>query len=563
MKIHIATFFLLFCSILTFAQTNTESLLLDSAVNFNFTSQFDSVPSYKTVYIFDKINNSKTDEQYVYNSENNCWVGKYKTEYFLNQTNQNDSVIYYTYSTEQKIWEKSSKHEYLYDNINNSLISIMFNWDNVNSIWKPYQKGITVNDEYGHQIFNKFGFWDETINNWFFFEIMEYEFDKNQNCTLSQISFNIEGVFQVVEKHVSTFDEKNNWLTNVFFNSYNSLNELLPINKDENTYDVNNNLIMNIKSSWDTTSNSWINVFKYEYDNYYYKIPLYKIYYEWNNSLKTWAQKTKEEGYSGSTTTIYDYIFNETTQNWDYDIKTDYKFDSDTNIIYQKTWKYDSYYFSPFELYEYTFNSKLKTSEAKYTFNNFGDKIAVTKYEIEYDEFKNFIFYQSYKGSGSSSAWYNVSKEERIYNTENKLIFSAKYNWYSSLNKWIGTEKHQAIYDETNKNILIDLNCIWDNATFDWVFNNKTYFYYQSNILSSINVANLNLKIFPNPVQNQLNIETKGISKVQIFNQIGQEILEKDFENSGEIDFSNFKSGIYLVKFSNTEGVNIQKVIKN
>jgi hypothetical protein len=79
--------------------------------------------------------------------------------------------------------------------------------------------------------------------------------------------------------------------------------------------------------------------------------------------------------------------------------------------------------------------------------------------------------------------------------------------------------------------------------------------------LDSIHVSQLNhIKVYPNPVDNILNIELIEIENVQlnIYNTVGQKVLAFEIKNqSSQIDITSLKSGIYYYTIS---GENIETV---
>ncbi len=77
----------------------------------------------------------------------------------------------------------------------------------------------------------------------------------------------------------------------------------------------------------------------------------------------------------------------------------------------------------------------------------------------------------------------------------------------------------------------------------------------------SINQFNKSdIKIYPNPVQNQLNIESQEIiNGIEIFDLLGKKIFES---KSKTIDVSGLQSGIYLLKINTENGILTQKIIK-
>ena len=69
------------------------------------------------------------------------------------------------------------------------------------------------------------------------------------------------------------------------------------------------------------------------------------------------------------------------------------------------------------------------------------------------------------------------------------------------------------------------------------------------------------IQIYPNPVSSVLKITSPNhIDKALIYNLQGQIISE--INNSNELDFSAFQSGMYLVKIVSEKGLKIQNIIK-
>lgn len=70
----------------------------------------------------------------------------------------------------------------------------------------------------------------------------------------------------------------------------------------------------------------------------------------------------------------------------------------------------------------------------------------------------------------------------------------------------------------------------------------------------------LKIKVYPNPVTHSLIIESDKESLYELYNINGQKILTINKSNPTEIiDFSNYSSGIYLLKINNQE---THKIIK-
>jgi hypothetical protein len=78
-------------------------------------------------------------------------------------------------------------------------------------------------------------------------------------------------------------------------------------------------------------------------------------------------------------------------------------------------------------------------------------------------------------------------------------------------------------------------------------------------------------RIYPNPASDRLFIEINDLAgkdlRLFIFNHLGQMVLNRQLEYSGgqireELDISNFKAGMYLIRIVTSEDIYTQKVIK-
>lgn len=81
--------------------------------------------------------------------------------------------------------------------------------------------------------------------------------------------------------------------------------------------------------------------------------------------------------------------------------------------------------------------------------------------------------------------------------------------------------------------------------------------------LSTNNIAaNVqDVKVFPNPTTDILNIKTKArLKKIEVYNNLGQKILET---NQNKINIHNFSNGIFLLKIHGSGGeIALKKIIK-
>ncbi|WP_338815330.1 T9SS type A sorting domain-containing protein [Bernardetia sp. Wsw4-3y2] len=74
--------------------------------------------------------------------------------------------------------------------------------------------------------------------------------------------------------------------------------------------------------------------------------------------------------------------------------------------------------------------------------------------------------------------------------------------------------------------------------------------------------TDLFLKIYPNPANNMLTIQTQEKGKLILYNTKGQTLIEKNIQsNQNEIDISRFANGLYILVFSTEKGQTYQKII--
>ena len=85
--------------------------------------------------------------------------------------------------------------------------------------------------------------------------------------------------------------------------------------------------------------------------------------------------------------------------------------------------------------------------------------------------------------------------------------------------------------------------------------------------INEITLSNL-IKLYPNPANDKLYIENKGlaieIEKLTLFNSIGEEIFINKIEKTNtklfELDFSNYQSGIYFLIIQTNKGLVMKKI---
>jgi hypothetical protein len=97
----------------------------------------------------------------------------------------------------------------------------------------------------------------------------------------------------------------------------------------------------------------------------------------------------------------------------------------------------------------------------------------------------------------------------------------------------------------------------------------KSFFklYFKSEITgANIKPVNSDLKLFPNPAQNQLIIEKPNEIESEYFsiiNVVGQELMKQQFTGmKTEVDISSLKSGLYFLNLKQDGKPEVRKFVK-
>ena len=75
-------------------------------------------------------------------------------------------------------------------------------------------------------------------------------------------------------------------------------------------------------------------------------------------------------------------------------------------------------------------------------------------------------------------------------------------------------------------------------------------------------VENNNIKIYPNPVKDELYITTESsVTKVEIYNADGKLVIQEN-NFTGKVNVSSLAKGVYVVTIYMTQGTVVRKIIK-
>ena len=78
--------------------------------------------------------------------------------------------------------------------------------------------------------------------------------------------------------------------------------------------------------------------------------------------------------------------------------------------------------------------------------------------------------------------------------------------------------------------------------------------------VSVAEISESNIRLYPNPTNGILNIESNGEMTISVMNILGQKVLETTATDNATVDLSGFESGIYMVRIETANGTMTEKV---
>ncbi|MDO6759669.1 T9SS type A sorting domain-containing protein [Tamlana sp. 2_MG-2023] len=279
------------------------TILLDSTVGFSYNSPIDSIRSFKTIYRYDKNDNTTERMGYQWDTTKNTWIERNKREITYDDKNNLTSDLNYNWNSSITDWEISSKNEYKYDANENLIYESLLFWDtNLNKWIIGFKQDNNYNED-NNLISKEWSDWDDTKNDWALSSKDEFEYDSNQNQILG-----------------------------TFYNWNSSTNNWSIEQKTEYNYDQNNNLIEELQYNWELTY--WDPNSKTEYSYAGTDNLILKTAYIYSNTTGAWKYRSKNEfdfNQNGKIILLAFYTWEDHLNDWRKDYKTTVSYDANNN----------------------------------------------------------------------------------------------------------------------------------------------------------------------------------------------------------------------------------------
>lgn len=272
--------------------------------------------------------------------------------------------------------------------------------------------------------------------------------------------------------------------------------------KTINTFNENNQVGVAIKKTYVDSTDSWINVSKYEYEYDQFGNRVYSKYHNWSSELMNWVNSTK---------LIYvyeasgDYVLRELWR-WDTELeqwygfyKYTYEYNENGDKTREQKWNWSSemtdwvnnyYYTYDYNEYGRTLYERWRwDADSAYWYgqnrnetlyddsgNNFlnfsyvwenGDWIYLWKYENNFDTSGNDTLTYMFSWNADSALWENMRKTTREYTTFNAYQIGIDYNWDADSNAYLPDRRYYREYDQFEQETLYEYNR-WSDELSGW-----------------------------------------------------------------------------------------------
>jgi YD repeat-containing protein len=313
------------------------------------------------------------------------------------------------------------------------------------------------------------------------------------------------------------------------------------------SYDLSNNLIKSQYQTWSMTSSNWTNVFQ-----------------DSNNYSST-----------NKITSSITQIWNTTSSVWQNNKKINYAYDASDFLIEGQELGWDAALSDWFQVKRYIYTNDPKGNVLTFLNQNWN------KVKGDWDEFRKRAYTYDFKGNLLTNTWYywndlttifdNGTKETFTYDGKDNMLSQTSALWDKDINDWVNNERLSVAYNSYNQK-TIEQNEVWDKIGNFWYFRSeeqKRYYYYQefTNSLQQNSIENSNLKLYPIPAKDLLNISLKlnhvDHLNCQIIDLQGRVIKQWKIENTKEyfttIPIQNLQSGSYILRISDSNNKFIQE----
>lgn len=311
----------------------------------------------------------------------------------------------------------------------------------------------------------------------------------------------------------------------------------------------------------------WFNSFKFESDYNTQGDETFELRYSWNIGTTSWDS-------NGRTTNTYykqglqeSSIIETYSIGWETFIIDSNFYNANDKVIERRGyWNLNGSKIEWMSWSKNTFNSNNKLSESisfwRDTANNKWD--STYKNYFGYNTILNIDTITSYNYS-VSLGWQKSSRSITAFDSANRVKQYENFQWDLSTMDWAPYTRTRYTYHADGSIDVIYFD-FYDDVEKDYLGYDKTTFLYGTPAGIGRSESKASIKLFPNPVAEQLDVRLEGISQPvigMIYSADGKLIRNVSLRSGlNSINTTNWNSGNYILVFPMNENMNSQHFIK-
>ncbi len=341
--------------------------------------------------------------------------------------------------------------------------------------------------------------------------------------------------------------------------------------KIDRTYDEQGNIIGSLEKVWDkdagaflTASNTvWI------YDS---NIQERDYSLKWNAESAAWDSTTFRlytfDGNRNKIKRIY-YPWNTEANKFEALLLTYYKYDTNGALVQDSVLKWDAesstwnnYLLITYEYTEVGLNAKQLTQKWDLTTSAWINSLII---EYKYDENNLYIEWSLKKWDITSETWIKYLLRTKTNGANGLIEEQLNQMWSVSENAYSSTQHNLYEYDDFG-NLIEYIYQKWDNTNSVWKDDSKVYTFFSQHNKTDAEILEMEsqIKVFPNPAQNELSVS--GIeepSTISVHDINGKLFFQRNVNSEiTTIDVSNIPVGLYFLEIDNKLQKQIVKFVK-
>jgi len=489
-----------------------------------------------------------------------------------------DTIITYTADNSAEIPEKRFIFTYLNGNYDTDLKQF---WDGTQWVNKWYLiRSYDSKNNLTQQLYNE---WEAGQ----LVEIQKNNYEYNANNDVIEATFaqNKWGTETLILRYKVNYeyDAQNNMIEEIDQEWDWAAEQLVNIRKFSYAYDVQNkNVIVHLEQVWE--NEQWVDCIKYSrnYDAQNNMVEEVKQERNWETGMLENALRwTCTYNNKNFPLEVISQNWNAELEEWINFLKKNYYYDIQDNIIefLSQFWSLESNHWISDERFTAEFDTQNNMIEKiGQAINMEGVLENKRKDTYSYDGQNNLEERVTADWDAALMQWVNSTRENSTFNSQNDELETLFQSWEAG--EWFDKRKNTYTYDD-HHNTTSGITQKWTGNTWEnlnltdlliW-YNNHEIRIYESQsynlfkfVASYVKLATVsvqentfknNVKLYPNPVSNILNIETdNGIApEVKIYSMQGALLMNV---KGNTINLSSLSSGIYIAEINGKS----QKIVK-